>query len=102
MEEDEKPRSALEIAMARLKQRDADTGVADRTITDAQKADIAEARNLHAAKVAELQILQRTKTAGVFDPAERERLDTEYREELRRLASDMERKIDKIRRATED
>ena len=97
--EDEKPRSAVEIAMARLKQRDADSGVVDATTTDEQKAAIAEARNLHSAKVAELQILQRSKVAGVFDPADRDRIDAEYRSELRRLADDMDRKIAKIRRA---
>src|SRR4051812_45630356 len=61
MDENDKPRSALEIAMARLKQRDADSGVVDQTTTDEQKAAIAEARNVHAAKLAELQILQRSK-----------------------------------------
>ena len=100
--EDDKPRSAVEIAMARLKQRDADSGVVDPTTTDEQKAAIAEARNLHAAKVAELQILQRAKVAGVYDPADRDRLDAEYRGELRRLAEDMDRKIARIRRAPED
>ena len=101
MEENDKPRSAVEIAMARLKQRDADNGVVDRTTTDEQKAAIAEARNVHAAKVAEVQILQRSKLSGVFDPAERDRIDAEYRDELRRLGDDFERKIAKIR-AVED
>ena len=95
--EDDRPRSAVEIAMARLKQRDADSGVADRTTTDEQKAAIAEARNMHAAKVAELQILQRSKLSAVFDPADRERIEAEYRDELRRLGDDLERKIAKIR-----
>jgi len=102
MENNEKPRSAVEIAMARLKQRDADSGVVDRTTTGEQKAAIAEARNVHAAKVAELQILQRSKLSGVFDPADRARIDAEYRDELRRLADDLERKIAKIRGAAED
>ena len=37
MAEDEKPRSAVEIAMERLKQRDADGGVIDQPRTDEQK-----------------------------------------------------------------
>jgi hypothetical protein len=102
MDENDKPRSAVEIAMARLKQRDTDSGVADRTVTDEQKAALAEARSVHAAKTAELQILQRSKLSGVFDPADRERIDAEYRDELRRLADDMERKIAKIRGTAED
>ena len=101
MEENDKPRSAVEIAMARLKQRDADSGVVDQTTTDEQKAAIAEARNVHAAKLAELQILQRSKLSGTFDPAERDRLDAEYRDELRRLNDDLERKVARIRRAME-
>ena len=101
MEENDKPRSAVEIAMARLKQRDADSGVVDQTTTDEQKAAIAEARNVHGAKLAELQILQRSKLSGTFDPAERDRLDAEYRDELRRLNDDLERKVARIRRAVE-
>ena len=88
--------------MARLKQRDTDSGVVDRTTTGEQKAAIAEVRNVHAAKVAELQILQRSKLSGVFDPADRDRIDAEYRDELRRLADDLERKVTKIRAAAED
>jgi hypothetical protein len=102
MSDDGKPRSALEIAMARLKQRDADAGVVDPTTTGEQKAAIAEARNLHASKVAELQILQRAKMSVVFDPEERIRLEGEYRNELRRLSDDLERKIARIRESPQD
>jgi hypothetical protein len=56
---------------------------------------------VHAAKTAELQILQRSKMSVVFDPEERDRIDAEYRGELRRLADDLERKITKIRRAAQ-
>jgi len=52
---------------------------------------------VHAAKVAEVQILQRSKLSAVFDPADRERIEAEYRDELRRLGDDLERKIAKIR-----
>jgi hypothetical protein len=100
--ENEKPRSALEIAMERLKQRDTDDGVVDTPPTDEQKAAIAEARSLHGAKVAELQILQRSRMAGTFDPTDRERLEAEYRDELRRLNDDLERKVGRIRRAAGD
>jgi hypothetical protein len=49
MTENEKPRTAVEIAMDRLKQRDADSGVIDQPPTEEQKAALAEARNVHAA-----------------------------------------------------
>jgi fructose-1,6-bisphosphatase/inositol monophosphatase family enzyme len=102
MTEDDKPRSAVEIAMERLKQRDAEGGVVDQPRTGEQKTAISEARSVHAAKAAELQILQRSKMAAVFDPAERERLDAEYRSELRRLNEDLERKVARIREASGD
>jgi hypothetical protein len=102
MNEDEKPKSAIEIAMARLKQRDVEQGIAEQPTTDEQKASIAEARSLHAAKVAELEILHRSKLSVVFEPADRERLDAEYRDELRRLNDELDRKLARIRAAPGD
>ena len=99
MSEDEKPRTALEIAMERLKQRDADNGIVEQPPSDEQKAAIAEARSVHAAKMAELEILQRSNIAAVFDPEDRARLQDQYRDEVRRLNDDLDRKVGKIRRA---
>jgi hypothetical protein len=73
------PKSALELVMERLRRKDAEAGVEEQKLTDAQKAAIAEARSVHDAKVAERQILHRSTVAGVFDPQEREKLDEEYR-----------------------
>ena len=92
------PKSAVELAMERLRKKDADSGVVERATTDAQKAEIAEARSLHASKVAELEILHRSKVAGLFDPAERTPAEDGYRRDLARLHDDLERKIEKIRR----
>jgi hypothetical protein len=97
MSTDDKPKSAVELAMERLRQKDADSGVAERAPTDKQKAAIAEARNLHASKVAELEILQRSKMASLFDPADRASAEEGYRRDLTRLHDDLERKIGKIR-----
>ncbi len=83
--------------MERLRQRDVSAGATDKPPSEAQKAAIAEARSIHAAKVAELEILQRSKMAGIYDPEERERLSAEYRGEIRRLNDDCERKIQRIR-----
>ena len=94
---DDKPKSAVELAMERLRKRDADTGVAERPPTEEQKAAIAEARSLHASKVAELEILQRSKMTGLFDPTERAQAEEAYRRDLLRLHDDLERKIGKIR-----
>src|ERR1700736_2332764 len=98
MSENEKPRTAVEIAMDRLKQRDAESGVVGHPPTEEQKAAIAEARSVHAAKSAELEILHRSRLAGVFDPAQREQIEGEYRDELRRLNDECDRKVQRIRK----
>jgi hypothetical protein len=97
MSTDEKPKSALELAMERLRKQDADSGAVERAVTDAQRAAIAEARSLHASKVAELEILHRANMARVFDPAERTQAADDYRRDLQRLNDDLERKVGKIR-----
>jgi hypothetical protein len=94
---DDKPKSAVELAMERLRKRDADSGVVERAVTDEQKAAIAEARSVHASKVAELEILNRSKLMALFDPAERARVEEDYRRDLQRLNDDLERKMEKIR-----
>ncbi len=98
---DEAPKSALELAMERLKKKDAEAGVVERKLTDAQKAAIAEARSLHEARVAELQILHRGRQLAAVDPQEIEKIEQEYRRDLERLASDRDGKIKKIRQETD-
>jgi len=97
MTDDDKPRTALEIAMARLKQRDAESGVVETPLSEQQKAQIAEARSVHKAKVAQREILHKSALLGVFDPADRERIDAEHRDELRRLNEDFERSVRRVR-----
>ena len=94
---DEKPKSALELAMERLRKQDADSGVVDTPVTGEQKAAIAEVRSLHASKVAEFEILHRGKMGTVFDSAERGQAEDDYRRQLQRLHDDLERKVGKIR-----
>jgi hypothetical protein len=71
--------------------------VVERAITDEQKTAIAEARSVHASKVAELEIMHRSKMAGIFDPAERARVEDDYRRELHRLNDNLETKVQKMR-----
>jgi len=98
MSPDEAPKSAVELAMERLRRKDADSGVIERSVSSEQKAAIADARSLHASKSAEIEILHRSKIAGLIDPADREKVDQEYRRDLQRLNDDLERKIERIRR----
>lgn len=94
---DEAPKSALELAMERLKKQDAEAGVVEHKLTDAQKSAIAEARSIHEARVAELQILHRGKQLAAVEPQDIEKIEQEYRRDLERLASDRDAKIKKIR-----
>jgi hypothetical protein len=97
MSDDDRPKSAVELAMERLRKKDSDSGVVDRPPTDQQKADIAEARQVHAAKVAELEILHRSKISELFDPEARAKVEEDRRREMMRLNDDLERRIGKIR-----
>ena len=91
------PKSAYELAMERLRKKDAEQGVVEKPLTDEQKAAIAEARSVYSARVAERQILHRDKVLKTYDQAERETLDDEYRRDLERFANDRDAKIRKIR-----
>ena len=97
MADDDAPKSAYEIAMARLKQKDRDEGIEERPITAEQRAGIAEARNQYEARVAEREILHQASLRKTEDPAERETLDQHYRRDRERFASDRDSKIKKIR-----
>ena len=91
------PKSAYELAMERLKKKDAEQGVVEHKLTDAQKAAIAEARSIYEARVAERQILHRDKRLSTYDPAALEVLEEEYRRDMERFAYDRDAKIKKIR-----
>jgi hypothetical protein len=98
---DEAPKSAYELAMARLKKQDADAGVVEHKLTEEQKAAIAEARSVYESRVAELQILHRSKQLTTYDPAQVEKIEQEYRIDMDRFAVDRDAKIRKIRQETD-
>ena len=95
------PKSALELAMERLKKKDAEAGIVEQKLTDAQKAAIAEARSIYESRVAELQILNRQKQLTAVDPQEIAKIEEEYRRDMDRFASDRDSKIRKIRQETD-
>jgi hypothetical protein len=94
---DEAPKSAYEIAMARLKQKDQEAGILDRPLTDDQRARIAEARKVAEARLAEREIMHRSALARAQDPAALEQLEEEYRRDRDRIAREREGKIEAIR-----
>lgn len=91
------PKSAYELAMARLRQKDAEAGVVSGPVSDEQKAEIAEVRSRAEARIAELKILHQSKTAAIFDPDARALVDAELRRDVQRVEEDRESKITKIR-----
>jgi len=90
-------KSALELAMERLKKKDADAGVESRSLTDAQKAAIAEARNFYESKLAEAEVLHQSTLRRTFDPTDRETLEQQYRRDRERLTTERDAKIERIR-----
>jgi hypothetical protein len=93
------PKSAYELAMEKLRKKDAETGTETQVLTDAQRAAIAEARSVYEARVAERRIMHQSAMFTVFDPAVREERETELRRDLDRFASERDAKIRKIREA---
>ncbi len=94
---DEAPKSAIEIAMERLRRKDEEAGVTARPLTEDQKAAIAEARNFYEAKLAEQEVLHRSTLARTIDPAARATLEDDYRRDRERLVSERDAKIERIR-----
>jgi hypothetical protein len=94
---DEAPKSSFDLAMERLRKKDAEQGVTERAVTDQQKADIAETKRIYDAKAAEAEILFKSKMATVFEPEERAKLAEGHRRDLQRIQDDRERKLAKIR-----
>ena len=95
--DDKSLKSAVELAMERLRKKDADAGIESRPLTDAQKAAIAETRNFYEAKLAERDVLHQSTLRRTADPAERDALEQEYRRDRERLSSERDAKIARIR-----
>jgi hypothetical protein len=91
------PKSAYELAMARLRKKDQEEGVVERPVTEAQRAAIAEARKVAEARLAEREIMHRSQLAKAADPETLEKLELEYRRDRERIVSERDNKIEAIR-----
>jgi len=92
------PKSAYEIAMERLRAQDRTSGATQRKLTPAQKQQIAEIRKFYEAKLAEREILFRGERLRAGDDPDKIRETEEgYATDRRRLESDRDSKIGKIR-----
>ncbi len=91
-------KSALELAMEKANNI---TGGKSVKLDKEQKEKIAEVRSIGEAKIAEAKIMlddklaNMTRKPGLF--AEIEKIKEEYRTDIERVESDVERKVDKIR-----
>jgi hypothetical protein len=94
---DDAPKSAVELAMARFKKQDDDAGVSNRVLTDDQKNEIAEIRKTYSAKLAQEEILFKSKGQGLMDHDSRQALEEHYRRDVERITHERDRKIEKIR-----
>ena len=93
----EGPKSAYELAMERLRQKDREAGVEERPLTEQQKTAIAEARQVYQARMAEREILHRDALHKAQSREEVEKLEGELARDRDRLASDRDRKIAEIK-----
>ena len=99
---DAPPKSAVELAMEKLKRQDAETGVEARVLSDDQKAAIADARRDYEAKVAECRILSDASRATAVDPEALRELEENYQRDLSRIASARDKKIREITESRAD
>lgn len=95
MSDDEAPKSAVELAMEKLRARGDFEEV---KLSNKQKAEIADIRSRCRAQIAELEIQQEAtlRTAGAFE--EVEILRAELKKERGRLEEEMETKVSKVRK----
>jgi hypothetical protein len=97
--EEEPLKSAFELAMERLRSKDAAEGIEEaKPLSDDQKRRIAEARKDGEAKLAELQILHRKdRIEAGGDPEKLAELERKHRIDNERIESKVESAIAKIR-----
>src|SRR5262245_38140691 len=94
---DSGPKSAYELAMERLRQKDKEGGIVERPLTAEQKSAIAEARRVYEAKVAEREILHRDALRQAKSMEELQKLNEEFARDRDRYGRDRDRKIAEIR-----
>jgi hypothetical protein len=92
------PKSAVEIVMERLRQKDAADGVEHRPRTEQQKAAIAEIHSIYDAKLAQAEVMLRSALGESFDPSVRATIEQTHQRERERLTAERDAKIERVRR----
>lgn len=96
------PKSAFELAMERLRKKDAEQGIVERSLTDEEKQAIAEIRRTYEARLAQTEVMHRDALMKTMDPEAIGVLEDNYRRERDHLNSERDRKIEKIRDSAPD
>ncbi len=95
----DKPKTAYELAMERLKAEDEESGAAaDKPLTPQQKEKIAEARRVVSSRLAEREILFKDAMKKTFEPEARAKAEAEYQVDRQRIQDDGERAVAEIRK----
>ena len=94
---EEAPNSAYELAMERLRKKDAEQGIVERPLTEEQKQEIAEIRSTYEARLAQAEVMHRDAMFKTTDPEAIAVLEANYRREREHLNSERDRKIEKTR-----
>ena len=97
MSDEGAPKSSYELAMERLRKKDADAGIEQKPLTEAQRAAISEIRNVYEAKLAQIDVLHQGKLRAILEPEAREVIEQEYRRERERLSGERDAKISQAR-----
>jgi len=95
--DDDAPKSAYELALARLRARDREEGIEEKAVSEEQKAKIAEIRRVYEARLAEREILHQSERQKARDYDELEKLTDDYRRDRERTQAERDRKIDEVR-----
>jgi hypothetical protein len=99
---DDRPKSAYEITLEKLKARDRERGeTAPASLTEEQKKKIADARKVHEARLAEREILHRSERAKLLEhPEGAEKLpelEENYLRDRRRIEEQRDQAIEAAR-----
>jgi hypothetical protein len=94
---EEAPKSAYELAMERLRRKDAEQGIVERPLTDQQKSEIAEIRRVHEARLAQAEVMHRSALNRTLDPEAIAKIEQEYVRERERISAERDSKIEKVR-----
>ena len=95
MSDDDAPKSAVELAMEKLRAR---SDYEESKLTDEQREKIAEIRSRFKAKIAELEIHHQSKLQGAGSYEELEALQAELKDEKAKLEQQMESKVEEVRK----